>query len=113
MPVIIHSCLEPHGSVVAWNQGSITVYISTQSVSGIVRQLSKALNVPASNIQVHADYEGGGFGAKLAADRWGLAAAQLSRLAGGAPVRLVIERSNTGRSSTGVVGPKPDRLLLG
>ena len=92
MPVIIHSCLEPHGSVVTWNQGSITVYISTQSVSGIVRQLSKALNVPASNIQVHADYEGGGFGAKLAADRWGLAAAQLSRLAGGAPVRLVIDR---------------------
>lgn len=92
MPVIIHSCLEPHGSVVAWNQGSITVYISTQSVSGIVRQLSKALNVPASNIQVHADYEGGGFGAKLAADRWGLAAAQLSRLAAGAPVRFVIDR---------------------
>jgi xanthine dehydrogenase YagR molybdenum-binding subunit len=92
MPVIIHSCLEPHGSVVTWNQGSITVYISTQSVSGIVRQLSKALDVPASNIQVHADYEGGGFGAKLAADRWGLAAAQLSRLAGGAPVRLVIDR---------------------
>lgn len=92
MPVIIHSCLEPHGSVVAWNQASITIYISTQSVSGIVRQLSKALEVPASNIQVHADYEGGGFGAKLAADRWGLAAAQLSRLAGGAPVRLVIDR---------------------
>jgi xanthine dehydrogenase YagR molybdenum-binding subunit len=43
MPVIIHSCLEPHGSVVTWKQGSITVYISTQSVSGIVRQLSKAL----------------------------------------------------------------------
>jgi xanthine dehydrogenase YagR molybdenum-binding subunit len=92
MPVIIHSCLEPHGSVVMWNQASITIYISTQSVSGIVRQLSKALEVPASNIQVHADYEGGGFGAKLAADRWGLAAAQLSRLAGGAPVRLVIDR---------------------
>ena len=92
MPVIIHSCLEPHGSVVTWNPGSITVYISTQSVSGIVRQLSKALDVPASNIQVHADYEGGGFGAKLAADRWGLAAAQLSKLAGGAPVRLVIDR---------------------
>ena len=92
MPVIIHSCLEPHGSVVTWNQGSMTVYISTQSVSGIVRQLSKALDVPASQIKVHADYEGGGFGAKLAADRWGLAAAQLSRLAGGAPVRLVIDR---------------------
>ena len=92
MPVITHCCLEPHGSVATWTDSSLDVYISTQSVSGIVTQLSKALSLPASKIRVHAEYEGGGFGAKLAADRWGLAAAQLSKLAGGAPVRLVIDR---------------------
>jgi xanthine dehydrogenase YagR molybdenum-binding subunit len=92
MPVVTHCCLEPHGSVATWTDSSLDVYISTQSVSGIVTQLSKALNLPASKIRVHAEYEGGGFGAKLAADRWGLAAAQLSKLAGGAPVRLVIDR---------------------
>jgi xanthine dehydrogenase YagR molybdenum-binding subunit len=92
MPVITHCCLEPHGSVVAWKDNALDVYMSTQSVSGIVAQMSKALNLPASKIQVHAQYEGGGFGSKLAADRWGLAAAQLSKLAGGVPVRLVVDR---------------------
>jgi xanthine dehydrogenase YagR molybdenum-binding subunit len=92
MPVILHCSLEPHGSVVTWKGDALDVHISTQSVSGIVTQLSKALNVPASKISVHAEYEGGGFGGKLAADRWGLAAAHLSKLAGGVPVRLVIDR---------------------
>ncbi len=92
MPVITHCCLEPHGSLVTWGDDSLDVYISTQSVSGIVTQMSKALGLPASKIRVHAQFEGGGFGSKLAADRWGLAAAQLSKLAGGVPVRLVVDR---------------------
>jgi xanthine dehydrogenase YagR molybdenum-binding subunit len=92
MPVITHCCLEPHGSVVTWTAGYLDVYISTQSVSGIVTQMSKALDLPASKIRVHAQFEGGGFGSKLAADRWGLAAAQLSKLAGRVPVRLVVNR---------------------
>jgi xanthine dehydrogenase YagR molybdenum-binding subunit len=92
MPVITHCCLEPHGSVVTWSADYLDVYISTQSVSGIVTQMSKALDLPASKIRVHAQFEGGGFGSKLAADRWGLAAAQLSKLAGGLPVRLVVDR---------------------
>ncbi len=92
MPVITHCCLEPHGSVVTWSADSLDVYISTQSVSGIVTQMSKALGLPASKIRVRAQFEGGGFGSKLAADRWGLAAAQLSKLAGGVPVRLVVDR---------------------
>jgi len=48
MPVITHCCLEPHGSVVTWRSGALDVHISTQSVSGIVTQMSKALGVPAS-----------------------------------------------------------------
>jgi xanthine dehydrogenase YagR molybdenum-binding subunit len=92
MPVITHCCLEPHGSLVAWTPASVDVHISTQGVSGIVTQMSKALRVPASKIKVHADFAGGGFGAKLAADRWGLAAAHLSKMSGGVPVRFVIDR---------------------
>lgn len=92
MPVITHCCLEPHGSIVTWKDDSLDIYISTQSVSGIATQLSKALNLPANKIQVHAQFAGGSFGAKLAADRWGLAAANLSKLAGGVPVRLVLDR---------------------
>ena len=92
MPVITHCCLEPHGSVVTWKDDQLDVHISTQSLSAIVAQMSKALGVPASKVRVRAAYEGGGFGSKLAADRWGLAAAQLSKAAGGVPVRLVLDR---------------------
>jgi xanthine dehydrogenase YagR molybdenum-binding subunit len=103
MPVVTHSCLETHGSVVSWAGDQLDVHISTQSVSGIVTQMSKALGVAAANVHVNADYEGGGFGAKLAADRWGLAAAHLSKLAGGAPVRLVLDR----REEQEVAGCRP------
>jgi len=92
IPVITHCCLEAHGSVVTWKDDLLDVYISTQSIAGIVNQMGKALGVPASAIHVHAQYEGGGFGSKLAADRWGLAAARLSKLAGSQPVRLVVDR---------------------
>jgi xanthine dehydrogenase YagR molybdenum-binding subunit len=35
---------------------------------------------------------GGGFGSKFGPDRWGIAAAELSRKAGGRPVRIMLER---------------------
>ena len=37
-------------------------------------------------------YIGGGFGSKFAPDRWGIAAAQLSKAAGGKPVKIMLER---------------------
>ena len=92
MPVITHCCLESHGSVVAWTPDSLQVHISTQGVSGIAGQLSQALKFPQNKIQVLTQFVGGGYGAKLAADRWGLAAAQLSKLVGGAPVKLMLDR---------------------
>jgi xanthine dehydrogenase YagR molybdenum-binding subunit len=103
MPVIDHCCLEPHGGLVSWTNNSVTVYISTQSVSGIVTQMSKALGVSAAKIQVIGLFEGGGFGSKLPADRWGLAAAQLSKLAGGLPVRLMLDR----RTEQEIAGCRP------
>jgi xanthine dehydrogenase YagR molybdenum-binding subunit len=92
MPVIVHCCMESHGSVVQWTPSALTVHISTQSVSGIPAQFAQALQFPQSKIQAVTDFVGGGYGSKLAADRWGLAAAHLSRQCGGAPVKLMLER---------------------
>jgi xanthine dehydrogenase YagR molybdenum-binding subunit len=103
MPVIVHSCLETHGVVAAWGSDAMQVHISTQSVGGIAPQLSQALSFSQNKIQVVTQYVGGGYGAKLAADRWGLAAAQLSKLARGAPVKLMLER----RSEQEVAGCRP------
>jgi xanthine dehydrogenase YagR molybdenum-binding subunit len=38
------------------------------------------------------DHIGGGFGSKFPVDRWGLEAARLSKMAGGKPVKIMLER---------------------
>ena len=92
-PVIVHCCLEPHGSVSEWTDNDhLFTHISTQNVSGIAAQMAEPLAVSAANIRIHQDNIGGGFGSKFAADRWDIAAARLSKKAGGRPVRIMLER---------------------
>ena len=47
-----------------------------------------------SKITVHTEVMGGGFGSKFGADAWGLAAADLSKEAGGRPVRMFLDRAH-------------------
>jgi xanthine dehydrogenase YagR molybdenum-binding subunit len=92
-PVIVHCCLESHGSVSEWpDPNHLFTHISTQNVSGIAAQMAEPLAVPAANIRIHQDHIGGGFGSKFAADRWDITAARLSKKAGGRPVRMMLER---------------------
>jgi xanthine dehydrogenase YagR molybdenum-binding subunit len=94
-PVITHCCLETHGSASEWPApDQLFVHVSTQGVSGIASQMAEPLGIQASNIRVHQDHIGGGFGSKFAPDRWGIAAAQLSRQAGGKPVKIMLERDS-------------------
>jgi xanthine dehydrogenase YagR molybdenum-binding subunit len=93
IPVITHCCLEPHGQVVQWSGDKVEYFPSTQNVSGIGSDLGHAISVPATNIHVHMDYMGGGFGSKFPSDLWGSEAAQLSKESGGKPVKLFLERS--------------------
>jgi xanthine dehydrogenase YagR molybdenum-binding subunit len=75
IPVVTHCCLEPHGQVIQWKPGTagdgsddqISVWPSTQ-------------NVP--------DY-----GSKFNPDAWALVGANLSKKAGGAPVKLYLDRA--------------------
>jgi xanthine dehydrogenase YagR molybdenum-binding subunit len=101
IPVINHCCLEPHGSVVQWVKGSapdgtadqINAWPSTQNTTGWAGSIAPNLKVPTNNVKVKMDYIGGGFGSKFSADAWGFMAAELSRKAGGAPVKLYLERA--------------------
>jgi len=91
--MITHCCMEPHGSTSEWTDSDhLLVHMSTQNVSGIAGQMAEPLKVPSSNIRVHQDHVGGGFGSKFGPDRWGIVTAQLSRKAGGHPVRFMQER---------------------
>jgi xanthine dehydrogenase YagR molybdenum-binding subunit len=93
IPVITHCCLESHGSISEWTDADhLFTHISTQNVSGIPGQMAEPLKMPASNIRVQQDYIGGGFGSKFSPDRWGIFTAQISKKAGGKPVRIMLER---------------------
>jgi xanthine dehydrogenase YagR molybdenum-binding subunit len=91
--VITHCCLEPHGLVAEWENGdNLLVHQSTQSVSANGGQFAQALGIPAGSARVKMEHIGGGFGSKFPVDRWGLEAARLSKMAGGKPVKLMLER---------------------
>ena len=93
IPVITHCCLESHGSISEWtDQDHLFTHLSTQNVSGIPGQMAEPLKVPATNIRVHQDHVGGGFGSKFSPDRWGIFTAEISKKAEGKPVRYMLER---------------------
>jgi xanthine dehydrogenase YagR molybdenum-binding subunit len=90
--VITHCTLEPHGEVAEWEPPqSLTVYPSTQNVSGLAQEFAVPLEIPASNVRIKMDHIGGGFGSKFNAESWGLEAAQLSKQTG-KPVKAFLER---------------------
>ncbi|HYX52904.1 MAG TPA: xanthine dehydrogenase family protein molybdopterin-binding subunit [Candidatus Limnocylindrales bacterium] len=92
--VITHCCLESHGSIAEWtDENHLFSHISTQNVSGLAGQYAQALKIPEANVHVHQDHVGGGFGSKFGIDRWGAYTAQVSKKAGGKPVRVMLERA--------------------
>ena len=92
IPVVYHCCLEPHGQVIQWQGDSINVWPSTQNVPGYASDLAQRLQVPATNVKVKMDYIGGGFGSKFNPDAWAIVGANLSKKAGGRPVKLYLDR---------------------
>ena len=93
MSVITHCCLEAHGAMSEWEgKDNLLVHISTQSVSQVGGEFARTFSVPAANVHVKQDHIGGGFGSKFGADRQGIVTAQLSKLAGGKPVKIMLER---------------------
>jgi xanthine dehydrogenase YagR molybdenum-binding subunit len=86
-----HSALETHGLVAQWEGDELTVWASTQGITGVRDELAQELSIPASKVRVHCQYMGGGFGAKFGARTEGVAAAKLARKAR-APVKLFLDR---------------------
>ncbi|HLK66280.1 MAG TPA: xanthine dehydrogenase family protein molybdopterin-binding subunit [Bryobacteraceae bacterium] len=92
IPVVYHCCLEPHGQIIQWQGDTANVWPSTQNVPGYAPDLAQRLQIPATNIKVKMDYIGGGFGSKFNPDAWAIVGANLSKNAGGRPVKLYLER---------------------
>src|SRR4051812_8952435 len=92
--VISHQCLEPHGLVAEWGEDdSLTVWASTQAVTGTAQQLAIMMRIPATKVKCITHYIGGGFGSKFGPDIQGRVAAELARKAK-APVKLMLDRAS-------------------
>ncbi len=94
LPVITHVCLESHGLTAMWDgDDKIKAWASTQAVQVCANELAGAFQIPASNVTVLTEVMGGGFGSKFGADIWGRTAAELSKKAGGKPVKMFLDRT--------------------
>jgi xanthine dehydrogenase YagR molybdenum-binding subunit len=101
-PMQHHNPMEPHATVAHWQGDRLTLYDSTQFISGSQLTISKIFGIPKDHVRVICPYVGGGFGSK--GSSWShvaltaMAARQL-----GKPVKLVLERPNM----FGPVGGRP------
>jgi xanthine dehydrogenase YagR molybdenum-binding subunit len=63
-PMEHHNPLEPHATLAHWVGDAVTVYDSTQYITGTRTTLAKTLGVPKEKVRVICPYVGGGFGCK-------------------------------------------------
>jgi xanthine dehydrogenase YagR molybdenum-binding subunit len=111
-PMQHNNPIEPHTSVALWNDGTLRLYESTQSVHGVRESLAELFGLEAEDIHVTAPYVGGGFGSKGMLHAPVVLAVMAARAVPGRPVKLAVERSQMFTLS-GHRTPTIQRLRLG
>ena len=79
--------MEPLVALARFVDDKIEVWAPVQSPYGTREDIAKAMGVPVENVTVHVTLLGGGFGRKSKCD-FAIEAAKLSKMQGGAPVRV-------------------------
>jgi CO/xanthine dehydrogenase Mo-binding subunit len=85
-PRMQHMQLEPFASVAVAGWDRLEVWTSNQMPFQLRQELARVFGVPESDVRIHGEYIGGGFGGKSNC-RTEHIALRLSQLAGGRPVR--------------------------
>jgi CO/xanthine dehydrogenase Mo-binding subunit len=89
--VVLHNSLETHQAICHWEEDGITIYISTQYIWGIRRDMAEHLGLPPDKVRVVCNAMGGGFGAKNGPGDYTKIAAELAKRTG-RPVRCALTR---------------------
>jgi xanthine dehydrogenase YagR molybdenum-binding subunit len=90
----LHTPMELHGCVAAWEGDRLTVWESTQGVYAVQARVAEVLGLPLANVRVIDPYMGGGFGSKLQAGKYTIIAALLSKKTA-RPVKVFLTREET------------------
>ena len=91
-PMEHNNPLEPHTTVAQWQDGTLRLYESTQSVHGVRDSLAGLFGLAAEDVHVTAPFVGGGFGSKGVVHAPTVLAVMAARAVPGRPVKLALLR---------------------
>ncbi|VXC00409.1 Xanthine dehydrogenase [Burkholderia sp. 8Y] len=97
-----HNPMEPHATLARWDGPKLTLYDTTQGVSGARSSVAKFFGIPEDDVRVICPFVGGGFGCKGSVWSHVVLAAMASKQTG-RPVKLVLDRTQM----FGMVGNRP------
>jgi xanthine dehydrogenase YagR molybdenum-binding subunit len=104
-PIQNHNPMEPHATIAWWEGEKLTVYDTTQYITGDKMSIAKALNLPLDSVHVMCPFVGGGFGCKGSMWSHVPLAAMAAKLTQ-KPVKLVLDRPQM----FGPVGARPSTV---
>ncbi|WP_216850875.1 xanthine dehydrogenase family protein molybdopterin-binding subunit [Acidisphaera sp. L21] len=87
-----HNPMEPHATIAAWDGDRLTVWTSTQGISGAQATLAGMFGIEKANVRVICPFVGGGFGSKGSTWPPATLAAMAARVVK-RPVKLVLSRA--------------------
>jgi xanthine dehydrogenase YagR molybdenum-binding subunit len=106
-----HNPMEPHATIAVWEGEHLTLYDSTQYMSGVQNTVAKTFGIAPEKVRAICPFTGGGFGSKGSTWSHVVLAAMAAKMLG-RPVKLQLERPQM----FGPVGGRPNteqRLVLG
>lgn len=121
MPIHVHNPMELHATTVRWDADDrVTVWEKTQGVKSTQQSIMQAFSLPEKNVQVNAQFVGGGFGSALRTWPHTIAAVMGAKKVG-KPLKLVLTRPQmftlVGYRPEAIqkiaIGANPDGKLVG
>jgi isoquinoline 1-oxidoreductase beta subunit len=92
-PFVAHAPMEPMNCTAHWQAGDqVDIWTSTQVPDDIMSSVPAEFKIPAENVKLHMQFNGGGFGRRLISD-YVLDAVQLSKKLG-RPVKTIWTRED-------------------
>jgi xanthine dehydrogenase YagR molybdenum-binding subunit len=101
-PIQNHNPMEPHATIAWWDGDKLSVFDSTQYITGDRGTLARTFGIPVDSVHVQCPFVGGGFGSKGSTWSHVVLAAMAAKVVG-KPVKLALERNQM----FGPVGSRP------